>query len=437
MLCCFSSLNFVGSFSFLVLGWNLRILAKVFFLREEEVFFAAVAARRNAMNGEKKETFLGMDLKNAGSPEGYKVFLDQILTNLSPEERIFEIEKVLNVVIRARNDKVAVFLLELLEKAYQAKIEADLERTEEKWKHEKDIRERTWASFRGYLKKLYWTLPDQKQIDTRYDRLANGHVPVWGPALVEAKLWILKKLIGEWQLSPSAPGSWEAFRFFIAAYRPLPKDYLKREGESDDEMQARGRQVYEEERKGILDLIRQHTGCLFKPDNLEEWISQPYVPEEIKQILVIARARNGGAELVERDIRNNKLLACFEPDKRSPAALALFKGFGNRIAGFDLVVQELLQAMQPSGWDFGSDKIGESDYVAGTISIEYPELGELVVKVELKPDCTEELGRDIFGRARRHLEQWCKKHTVKQVKLCVCGGKADLFLDFKTSSPSC
>ncbi len=352
----------------------------------------------------KGKLFLGMDLCNAGSSEGYKIFTDQILTGFPPDQRIAEIEKVLDVVACARNDKVAVFLLELLEKAYQAKIEADLEATEEKWKHKREIRERNWASSQEYLKKLYWTLPDQKQVDTRYDNISCKHVPVWGAALVETKLWILKNLIIEWRSSVSIPGSLEAFRFLIAVFQPLHKEYRKREGESDYEMQARGRQVYEEEQKGILNLIRQHTNSSFKSDDLEEWISQPYVPEEIKQVLVIARARNGGIDLAVRDIRNSKLLESFQPDKRSEAAIALFKEYVCKIASFDLVVEELLKAMQPNNWDFGSDKIGESDYVAGTITTEYPDLGELIVQVELKSDCAEELGRDIFGRARRHIE---------------------------------
>jgi len=66
--------------------------------------------------------------------------------------------------------------------------------------------------------------------------------------------------------------------------------------------------------------------------------------------------------------------------------------------------------------------------VVGKIEVEIGTLRDISITVKLPNECATELGADVFGRARRHVEAWRKDHNGNNVSLIVEGGKSNLRL---------
>lgn len=348
----------------------------------------------------------------------YQVLSEQLLKNLPFPEKLAAIESALLAAAMGHNDDVTLEMVELLSTAYhkeeweimlrEKKTSADYYRGEQR--------------FREHIRRLYWQLPDGRT------SLHKGYKQA---TLFKTKLRIFGEIIKEW--GTPRESSVRAFRFLIAAYNPLPEGELRHEGESDDEMQARGRWVFHEEQAATLQLIREHTGRDWRPKDLEFWLQQPYVPEGIQRLLILARARNGGMALVERDLWFAKLLEPLDPEKRSPGALALHDKFCVQLAVIEGSVAELLTSMNMKGdpkwyenWK-AKDEVGGSEYVCTEkVQVEYPDLVTVVITVPLEPNCSAVLGTDIFARARSHIERWREKYPTTTVTLRVVGGKDGL-----------
>ena len=135
-------------------------------------------------------------------------------------------------------------------------------------------------------------------------------------------------------------------------------------------------------------------------------------------------------EYVKRDIRNAKFLKSFQLEECSEAALALLQDFMERVALLDFKIKVLLDEMK-KGW-LHKEQIGESEYVDGKISAVFvSNLLYIHLDVVLPKDCPEPLGRDIYGRAYRHVKKWFDQgHGPKggTVSLAVHGGKDALKL---------
>ncbi|MBI2624305.1 hypothetical protein HYW67_02310 [Candidatus Parcubacteria bacterium] len=367
---------------------------------------------------------------------------------LSPSGNRMVLAKALLAAAKAHNDQAAKAIVSLMEQSYGL-LEVQLLRDRGVPKELRAALERADRMFRDRLLELYWQLPDARLVkDPRWPDTEGAETKRHG-TLLETKLAMLGSIIQDWKPEPTEE-SVVAFRFMIAAYRPGPAGDDQREGESFAEWKAHGRFVSETEQAGILRLIREHVGAPpFSAETIGPWIEQPMVPHEIQQILAMARARRGGPELAKRDIRNAEALAALDwlerTNKRScrPETLQWIKEQADSIALLDAWLKPLLQAMQPEGGNLASNvrRIGESDYVLGEIRLEFRisqakqvpavEFGSsrwVEVTIELPADCTEELGRDIFGRARHHIKGWRETHYDVSVSLVVQGGKANLNL---------
>lgn len=246
-----------------------------------------------------------------------KFGLSQLLNDLSREDRIRRIKEFFLSVAKVHNDKAALEWLALLEKAY-------IKPPASKW----------LASFElcEHLQKLYWELPDRlvsdpiKQLD--------------GPTLLETKRRIVQIIICDWKPELNER-SFSVYRFLMSAYHQLQDIYERQGGSLDRGPYSCARMAFPEEQKQIAHLIREHTDRCFKPEHLEQWLKQPYMSNEIKRILIIARARNGGVELVERDTRNAEIVALFEPEQRSPETVRFFRYLGKKIASLEKEIAEL------------------------------------------------------------------------------------------------
>lgn len=209
--------------------------------------------------------------------------IGQVLAWKSEQERVAWIDFMLEACLRHFEDESCVSLLEARQRA---------------------VGPGTSPSFNVFLEDFYWKLP--------VHQLVRGASE---PAFVKTRLHICRLLIREWGATPNAETA-HAFRRLIAMGWSESERQLRRAGESDVEVQARGRRVSDEERKGILEIIRNHMEGFGSweerkagPDTLfDPWLRQSHVPEDIQKLLVIARAKMGGAALAQRDIRNGGIL---------------------------------------------------------------------------------------------------------------------------------
>lgn len=331
-----------------------------------------------------------IDPSRASSSE---VMADLMLTALPPAERALRIIGHITTMANVHNDKAVVELLKLLHKAYG------------------EVNDK--KSFIRQIKIIYWNLPDAR-VEMEYDRYDDKKSPHHYPILIESKKWILEKVAWEWQLDEYNDWDIECFRFLVAAYKSMPKDWQKHDGESEDETKARGRFISEAEQGKIEALLREKGG--YKSKDIEMWLQQNWLPEEMAKILVIARARSGGRKLALRDMRYAELLEPLNPEVSSPAALDLHKNLCEKIRTLDLRVKELLKQMQ-DGWGLGAEKIGESEYVKGKIETIFYSLERISIIVRLFENCEVALAQDIYGRARRHIQAWKKKYGKELEKL--------------------
>ena len=295
----------------------------------------------------------------------------------------------------AYNDQACLELLQLLKRAYEfaAYVLAGDEIT--KWQpYEQERRAKDLAEekFRERIKVYYRALPKpKKDIDL----------------LVDSKLWIIKEVSNQWGREVTLQNS-AAFHFLCEAY---------------------DLSCFSEEKQGILQVIHERTGAWFQPEYLEGWLKEPNVPDEIRQRLVAALARNGGPKLADHYIRCADFLKTFKLEERSPVALKAVEEFLTTCAEFERKTIEFMKSMQ-AGWGLNGEKIGQSEYVLGKISFEFDKsLSWLKFKVELPADCSKELGQDVFGRARRHIKRWTAEIDQKlEVFLLVTGGIGNLGL---------
>lgn len=242
-----------------------------------------------------------------------KFGLSQLLTGLTHEERIRRVEELFLSTAKAHNNKAACEWLIILEKAYTDELE------------ERASKQLILFTFRERLRQLYWELPDRVVLDP-IRRLDS-------PTLLGTKLAIIKTVICDWKPELNEQ-SFGVYRFLMSAYHQLQDIYERQGGALDRGPYSRSRVAFPEEKKQIAQAIREHT-THFQSKHLEQWLKQPYMSDEIKLILIIARARNGGIELVERDMRNAEILAHFEPEQRSPKAIEFFKQLGKKVASLE------------------------------------------------------------------------------------------------------
>src|SRR3989338_6447535 len=370
-------------------------------------------------------------LKVEPSIAGYRDILAQVfLEHLPNTERIVTIEASLRKAAEAHNDDACLKLVELLRYPYDREENARAEATD---KHFPNVTERAYLRWCEHIERLYWQLPDKRRTGDGY--IGDKRVDRFGPTLEKTKLKILGVVIHGW-MPELTNESRRIFRFVVNCYQP---GFYASPASNAFE----GKFISREQKEEIEKLFRGRMGAgSFGPDHISQWLVEEEMPDKIRDILIFARARSGGWELAKRDIRNAELLEPFDPDNRSPQAINLFQAISEKIKEFDQRAVGLLEAMQPSGYGnyWKSDQIGASDYVRGTISVTYGHLptrfGEFLgVQVALEDKCPEELGRDIFGRARRHIEAWIKDQNDWRgllVSLTVRGGMSALELACST-----
>lgn len=360
----------------------------------------------------RKETFLKKYV-HYEHDDFFFLATDVLLTEITDKQLIEKLKAIFLLAAEDHNDKAALKSLELLAKAY-------------------DRTNRSEKQLHDYLMiEAYWQLPDMKRISTghRFDD------DKFQPSMLKTKSWILEQVIRDWHVDHLSKkitkGSIKIFQFLIAAYEPLPEDWKTLVKNAEFKMKSKGRRVSKDEKGEILGLIRKHDDR-FRPKELEEWMKQPWIPNEFEKTLAIARTREGGPDLWRNDIRNAELVKPFSPDERTKAAIDLYKRYGDIIAGIDQKVQKLPEQMR-TGTDSWSrrEEIGASEYVLGKTELIYHDLFEIIINIVMEPEYSEALVQDNFTRAEVHIQQWLSQNCSQKVILNMSGGETGLKLNME------
>lgn len=377
----------------------------------------------------EQETFLG-GIVSQSDPIVFQA-AERWFTDLSLRDRMRELETLFLDAAKRYDDDRCCKYLQLMRRTHEARVKE----LRENW-----FRARTRLSdalFRDdpYLgrilarrwMRLYGQIPDCKRRMAERDRYQDEHY-VQEPTLLKTKAVLLGQTVRLWEPEATRE-SVDAFWFFSAAFRPLRKDaskYLRYE-EPARLTASRGRFVSDAERAAIEGILLNHTSR-WEPEAFIPWLdlasSNPhrYGQTSFEDVLVkLWRARCDDAKMAEY-LRAWRFAQPFGLGRRSKAAMALHEQACAKIVAFDTAVVTLVGNMK-SGSSYGSEKIGMSEFVRGEIDFEFPLATYVKLVVTIPTDDPEPLGRDVTGRARRHIQKWLEdpENQAYRVQLDVLG----------------
>lgn len=234
----------------------------------------------------------------------------------SPEERLKVLQKAFIMATENKDDEMACRLMNII---YDEYSKAEQKIADETDRGYGEASFRSYAKHCDYFRSIYWQLPR-------------------GPFLWQTKLEIIRLWMRQWQryacdFTDKDEEAAVAFRFIISAYR----------GKADHDELAYSTSITEKD--GVLKLFREYTDHHFTPEIADKWLKQPNVPEEIRKIFILARARNGGTELVERDIKNAEMLKPLDVENRSEAALEFHKKLCDELAIIDDRIKQFIKEL--------------------------------------------------------------------------------------------
>ncbi len=324
----------------------------------------------------------------------------------SPASVAETVKRVLLEAVKERKDEIAGALLDDLEHAYEQIGAMSRGNTDE----DRDWQRNWRLKFVTMLIELFGQMPPYLEAPKHYDPDGASDPSAQAErdrkGLLRTKLAMIEKIAAEWRNEENR--HLPIYRFLISVWHGPHR--VKMAWESDAEYERRkSRPWRSEERKPITDVFRARTGTFFREAPLDALIKDPDLPHELGEIAAIGRAKDGGLKLAQRDIRHAELLRSLEPGSRSKAAMALHEQLCRFIASRDAEVEKLLILMRPTNGWWSSEKIGASDYVRGNIQVQFHTLDVLLVTVLLEEKDSPELAEDVFLRAKRHVEEFCRE----------------------------
>jgi hypothetical protein len=233
-----------------------------------------------------------------------------------PEDRLKVLQTTFMKAAENKDDEMTYRLLYII---YQAYHEAEGGIALETDRDFGKASLRAYTRHCDYLKGVYWQLPR-------------------GPFLRKTKLEIIRLWMRQWQrwacdFTDKGEEAIDAFHFLVSAYI----------GKTDGDQWEFSTSTAEKD--DVLKFFRDHTDYRFIPEIAEKWLKMPDVPEEIKKIFIIARARNGGIPLIERDIKNAEMLKPLDIENRSEAALEFHKKFCSELAIIDDRIKQFIKEL--------------------------------------------------------------------------------------------
>ena len=201
-----------------------------------------------------------------------------------PNYELLEYLKYLfEITTKKLKDELALVVLRKILTTYHI-IEEEAERKKERQQQRfGNAAERADDIFFEFITHVYPTIIFKKR-GSGYDDIAKS-------VMQKTRFQILEYVSHQWE-QEMTDKSYAAFRFLIKAIKALES----------------------QEQKEILDkILRPRVERWLKNVELiEKWImasERKYIPYEIQQLLVMARAKNGGPELAKKDIANSISMA--------------------------------------------------------------------------------------------------------------------------------
>lgn len=222
------------------------------------------------------EKRLKQKLKIGNYSDFSKLFIDFVFAGgvgISNVQLIEYLKYLLSLAIKASDD-LALAILEKLRRTYHA-AEEDIENKKERY-HMGNASRRANSEFCAFIYSMYFNIPNCRK--------GSGYNDIPKPIMQKTRFQILEYASQQWT-QEMTDESYAAFRFLIEAFESQEKNEI------------------------LNKILRPRVEKSFtKVESIEQWLSlceKDPIPFEIQQLLVMARAKNGGPELAKHDIANS------------------------------------------------------------------------------------------------------------------------------------
>lgn len=213
-------------------------------------------------------------------PELFTDFIFAGGSTMPRYELLAHLKYLFEIAIKQLVDDLALDVLKKIQIAYHIIfIEEEAERKKEQ-QHFGDSTKRADDKFFRFIISIYSTIICKKK--------GSGYNDITKSVMQKTRFWMLECASQQWT-QEMTDKSYLAFRFLIGVFES-------------------------QERTEILDkILRPRVENWFKDVKfIEKWIldgNRESIPYEIQQLLVMARAKNGGPELAKKDIANSIAVA--------------------------------------------------------------------------------------------------------------------------------
>lgn len=304
--------------------------------------------------------------EKGGAGDVSAILADEMMTELTIDERIFVIKKSVFTAMKNFRLDGALGLFKLLKDVYKEKMK---------------VRKICWAEvvkeFVETLMDLYWEFPNDSGFN-------------------ESRKWILEEVDNEWAPGSTGPWSEKAIRFLCAVHSPIHSDDQRKF--SEDEEKSRGYKTSKVECDKIEDLLRKHMEGV-SPEYLEMWLKMPQLPLDILRLIAVARTKNGFPAITYEDIGASNLLRDFKLNERSPFVAQFLTETCKLLRETDAKIQEFVKQIQ--GDEELMDCVSPDNIKIKYVSVNSAWLNVHIERVDLR-------GRleAVANLIEKHAEKW-------------------------------
>lgn len=313
---------------------------------------------------------------------------NQLLSEKFPSDRVAALAAFLLEAARWGNEQVAMQAFRWLEQAWEEWVE-ECRRGYDGTEH-KTFFAGLRANILERCIELYAAIPEDEE----------GY-----PTCRDVKVGIIQKVARTFWESERTGTSMRAFSFLIAMGYPVGKGNPVEGHAPDVRIRFADKKVNKDECVAVEAAIREKVGQWGVAD-IEHWFTDwnnPTVPSVVRDLFALARGRNGGRMLMQRDLEAHAFLRNLDCENRSPAALTAHGEYCMKLAAFDARFRK--NSLFDCGrWNMADDSPGKSIALYGEISCKYAlSLDAVQVDVSCDPAMSDALFEDMPRRLQEQL----------------------------------
>jgi len=399
-------------------------------LNSNKSWFAGRQATEGAcMSEEKKQEQWAIASNSAMGP----IACNRLLAPMGLDQRVLTLEDLVLEATKELQDEAAIGYLILLERAYKERVHASVV-VEHEYQREFTSLTKAAMEVNTCLALIFFGLP-LVRIEHHAMRDADGDHAGYEerghPVLSKFRTLAVERIGHLWKIAEHEGTSLAAFRFLCVAVSgkaessPDPSlPWVCPGGPTGEASLLALHQVDE--------ILRQS----HIPDagRVDFWLKLPKVPDDIGQMLALARTRSTGKLGVLRDMEREELLLPLYTGKDSrrscsDGALDTLREFVARLTVADNTVKALVESMSVLDWSWG--EVGKSEYVPAEFTwVLRPDLQGVDLIVALQDSIiwanTPGLIEDVQGRIRRAVHAWWEKQkTIDVISITCTGGPVE------------